>query len=213
MLIRAASPPATSTLVLTLPSFPPPSIPSLPNVLTGWGEHLVYVVLGGQLTQLKQSLVLGGLGRNTVSDSSISQHFPIKQNQLVSACSLFRLRRICLHLSTCWRKGTSARMSHIMSQDTESSKPADDGQRPKWQTFVTVKTAESSSSLPSLQIMLSYCLFIQCRLLGGKEGAESERWMWNVAVGEGGLFFLYGIQNVHFLGRLTASIFQYYVSY
>lgn len=59
-----------------------------------------------------------------------------------------------------------------MSHDTENTKPENDGQRPQWQTFITVKAAEASLSIPSLEIMLFYCLFFQCRLLWGKAGAE-----------------------------------------
>lgn len=70
-----------------------------------------------------------------------------------------------------------------MSQDTESMKPKDDGQRRQWQTFITVKAAGASLSLPSLLVSSSF-LFIQCRSLWGKEDAESERWPWYIADGE-----------------------------
>lgn len=110
---KPASPPASSY------SFSHPShlqsVPTLPCVPAGWEDTCVLCGLGGELAQVKHSCVFGGLGRNAVSNSSTSLHFPLKHNASGSACSLPSLRGICLCLSTCWRRDTSARMSPLRS--------------------------------------------------------------------------------------------------
>lgn len=118
---RPASPPATSTLILTLHlSHLQSVLPTLLKVLAGQeGAHGVcgpgWAVL---LTEAK--LCPWKVKEEQLAPFPTFLHFPFKHNHPVSACTSFSLKRTCLQLFTCWRKDTTAKTLQTMSLDTES---------------------------------------------------------------------------------------------
>lgn len=82
---------------------------------------MICVVLGEQLAKL----VLKASARSALSNSCTFLYFPFNHTTYRQPAVPLALEGFP-HLSTCQRTDRSARMSHTMSHNTESTKPEDD---------------------------------------------------------------------------------------